>query len=86
MEIPLFWRDEQSGVLAPAVGRYLSGEPLSTNDIALLRVYLRQWICSPVWQCDDDIAALRDMADSITSRAQIALWLDRALQIGIDPL
>jgi hypothetical protein len=82
---PGYWRSEQSGVLKPSVERYLLNAELSIRDIALLRNYIRQWICSPVWDGHDELAALRDMVDSLTSRKQIDLWTERANDMGIDP-
>lgn len=82
---------EQSGSLAPAVERYLRHEPLSPQDISLLRAYIRQWIMSPSWDlnphpsADDLLKPLRDMVDSLTSRKQIDLWTKRAIDAGVDP-
>ena len=83
-EIPGFWMNETSGVLKPAVERYLRDEPLSANDIAALRAYLRQWIMKGDFR-GPEIQGLRDMIDSLTSREQIHLWTERALDAGIDP-
>jgi hypothetical protein len=82
--VPGYWQSETSGDLRPSVERYLVGTQLSTRDIALLRNYIRQWICSPVWDGHEEVSALREMVDSLTSRAQIDLWTERALDIGID--
>ena len=49
MRPPGYWRNESSGVLAPAVKRYLAGESLTLREIGLLRAYFRQWVDSPVW-------------------------------------
>jgi hypothetical protein len=86
---PHYWRQETSGVLAPAVERFLNHRPLSPDDIAALRAYIRQWICNPVWDgCPYGTAGLdglRDMVDSLNTRKQIAQWTWRALDLGIDP-
>lgn len=80
---------ETSGVLIPAVKRYLQGVDITGQDLAALRAYVRQWIYSPVWDCNPNgtgsVAGLRDMVDSITTRAQLDLWTERAGDIGIDP-
>ncbi|MEI9971101.1 MAG: hypothetical protein WDO73_03055 [Ignavibacteriota bacterium] len=47
---PKFWMYETSGVLRPAIEAYLHNRPMTVGQIALMRVYLRQWIMSPVWQ------------------------------------
>ncbi|HYJ44057.1 MAG TPA: hypothetical protein VEW06_06335 [Xanthobacteraceae bacterium] len=83
MNAPGYWLYETSGVLQPAVRSYLRGDDLSAGQIAALRAYLRQWIYAPVWE---DVAELRASTDGLTSRAAIAAWLDRANELGIDPL
>jgi hypothetical protein len=75
---------ETSGVLRPAVERYLRGERLSLRDIGALRAYLRQWITKGDFR-GPEIAGLRNMVDSLTSREQIELWTERAMHVGIDP-
>lgn len=82
---PAFWMNETTGVLRPAVERYLAGEPLTVSEIASLRAYLRQWINCPTW-AGPDIDWLRQSINGLTSRATIDAWLDRALESGIDPL
>jgi hypothetical protein len=84
MSAPGFWMDETSGVLRPAVESYLYGEPLSDQQIAALRAYLRQWIAAP-WQ-GPGIERLRGKVDRLQSREAINDWLDDALVEGLDPL
>lgn len=90
MTAPGYWMRETSGVLKPAVERYLRGESLLPSDIAVLRSYLRQWINSPVWDENPHggaatLSSLRDLVDSLTSRKQIELWTERAVEMGLDP-
>lgn len=85
MSTPGYWMYETSGVLRPAVEAYLKGEYMTPQQIAALRAYLRQWIDAPDWR-GPEIDGLRDGIDSLHSRAQIATWLNKALDVGIDPL
>ena len=93
--VPHFWRQEVSGVLQPVVERYLTDrESMSLHDIALMRVYVRQWIVSPVWDANPsldgcsraELERLRKAVDDIRTVADIHDWLHQALDIGIDPL
>jgi hypothetical protein len=65
--------------------RYRRGDALSARDIAVLRVWLRSWI-------DDrhrrTIGADRLYAeiDQILTRAGVDWWIERARDVGIDPL
>lgn len=83
--VPGYWMNETSGVLRPAVEAYLRGEALTPGNIAAIRAYLRQWMNAPAW-FGPGIAELQQGVDGLTSRAAIRAWLDRALELGIDPL
>jgi hypothetical protein len=80
---PGYWMNETSGVLRPAVEAYLLGEPMSEEEIAAMRAYLRQWIAGFFGAGAADLAG---RVDKLTSRAAIEDWLDDATEIGIDPL
>ncbi len=91
---PDYWMHETSGVLQPAIEAYLAGGPMTDEQIAAMRAYLRQWIMAPGWDANPDasllyrqkIALLRRWVDSLTSREVIKGWLSEAEKIGIDPL
>lgn len=83
--VPGYWLYETSGVLRPAVEAYLTGRPLSGEQIAALRAYLRQWIAAD-WRGGAELAELRAAIDGLTNREAIKAWLDRAEPLGIDPL
>lgn len=83
--LPGYWMAESTGALRPAIEAYLSGGPVSADQIAALRAYLRQWIFAPVW-LGNDLIELRRRIDGLTSREAISAWLADALEIGIDPL
>lgn len=82
---PGYWRNETSGVLAPAVKAYLEGDELTPQEIAALRGYFRQWVNAPAF-VGADVEALRTQVDGLTSRQAIERWLDKAIDAGIDPL
>ncbi len=83
---PAFWRDETTGALAAAIRAYLDNpEALTIREIALLRVYFRQWIAAPSWP-QDVVGDLRTRVDTIFSAADIRAWLRDARAVGIDPL
>ncbi len=82
---PGYWLYETSGVLRPAVEAYLQGDPMSQDQIRIMRAYLRQWIAAPAW-CGPMIDVLRSMIDGLRTRADIERWLDLALEQNIDPL
>lgn len=79
-----YWMYESSGVLRPAVERYLNGDQLSANDIAAMRTYLRQWIQNGNFR-GLEIKMLREIVDSLNTREQIKEWSDLAMTAGCDP-
>ena len=93
-EIPGYWKFETSGVLRPAIEAFLVGAPMTDEQIAAMRAYLRQWINSPIWDknphATEDyrqwLAMQSRLVDSLTSHATIKVWLAGAVDMGIDPL
>jgi len=92
---PKYWRAETSGVLAPAIERYLlRPKTLTPRDVSLIRAYIRQWIDSPAWDANPhgneaqraNLNELRSLAARITTVADLRHWFDAALDMGIDPL
>lgn len=84
MTVPGYWTNEQSGVLAPVVMRYLAGYWLNAEELGIMRGYLRQWMRG---NFGGPIAAeLRVSLDEITDTASLRAWLDLALEAGVDPL
>src|SRR3954463_11163910 len=71
--------------LRAAIEAYIAGGEMTTFQIAAMRVYLRQWIASPLWP-GSEIEALRRDVDGLQTRAAIDAWLDRAEAMNIDPL
>lgn len=83
--LPGYWQHETSGVLRPAVVAYLHGEPMTPEQIAAMRTYLRQWIFAPAWR-GADVNTLRARVDGLVSVDSIDRWLRDAVECGIDPL
>jgi hypothetical protein len=93
-DAPKYWRAETSGVLEGPIMRYLEGKALSAGDLALIRIYLKQWIDSPAWLMNPHesganrqaIIKLRQQVRLISRVEDLSAWLHAALELGIDPL
>jgi len=83
--LPGYWMWETSGVLRPAIEAYLRGVEMTPEQIEAMRAYLRQWIMSPLWT-GETLDFLRASINGLNSRERIGMWLDDALDAGIDPL
>jgi hypothetical protein len=84
-QIPGYWMNESSGQLRPVIEAYLTDQHMTARDVAVMRVYLRQWINDGAW-AGPLIDVLRTQVDEVMDRAGIDRWLNRALDAGIDPL
>jgi hypothetical protein len=85
VDAPGYWMYETSGVLRPVIEAYLHGQPLTLEQIAVMRAYLRQWIAAPGF-IGPEIDELRGRVDGLTSRQAIREWIDDAVSAGADPL
>lgn len=81
---PGFWMNETSGALRPAVERYLNRKTIP-DDIPIMRAYLRQWIAADGFR-GREIAQLRIDVDQIVDLASLDVWIEGALEAGVDPL
>lgn len=82
---PGYWMQERTGVLRPAIEAFLHDQPMTQEQIAAMRAYLRQWINAPVW-LSQTVPFLRAAIDDLTSENAIRAWLFIANDEGIDPL
>jgi hypothetical protein len=87
--------NETGGQLRAAIYLYLNERPkLTVGAIALIRIYLVQWIDSPVWDQNPDHTGetlveldwLRRQAHSIATVGDIDRFLKQATAAGMDPL
>lgn len=98
---PLYWGNEQSGVLPSAVMAYFAyktnhGPALLRGQWKLIIEYATYYINAPCW--DDNphhdeetraqLAALRERAKRLTpeTEQEFDAWIKDCLEIGIDPL
>lgn len=91
--LPLNWRDEISGELPKAVSAYLDnridGKKMSFFHTNLVCDYMRHYINAPCWdnpEFTDELLALRDLAKRLSSPQEVADWIRKAMEIGLDPL
>jgi hypothetical protein len=83
--MPGYWMHETSGTLKPAIMAYLDHAEMTPDQIALMRLYLGQWVWDGPWQ-GPNIDLLRATVGSLTTRKNIDSWLEVAEREGIDPL
>lgn len=97
LELPLYWRDDVTGMLIAAVDSYLAyrvdkGPAPNPQQTELLRNYCEHYINAPAWTTtcrdafDEELARLRDRIRDLRSADEIAAWIVDCMDIGLDPL
>jgi len=95
LELPLYWRDEQTGVLPAAIWAYIEHgadktkpEP-NADQLALIIDYAQYFIKAPCWDMSEvfatELSKLREQATKLQSVADIHAWIFDCMEIGIDP-
>ncbi|MEH2157409.1 hypothetical protein [Nostoc sp.] len=89
MGLPLNWRDETSEELPRVVFKFFSSQHLTADEISLIAEYCQHYINAPCWDAaggfPDELAALRQSANSLSTVGEITQWINACLEIAIDP-
>jgi hypothetical protein len=92
-DAPKYWMYESSGVLKPAVEKYLNGKWLTRAELGAMKAYLRQWVDSPSWDLspvtEDDrteLQSLRLRVADIHTAGDMQEAIDVMIELGMDPL
>jgi hypothetical protein len=90
LNTPLYWGNEQSGMMRDAVAAYYNGA-MSGSQVELLREYLIYYINAPCWQVAEEeqekFKKLKQEATTLTTVEQFNHWLYECLvSFGLDPL
>ena len=94
---PLYWRNEQSGVLPDAIWAFINFQADRTNpepterQLKICRAYLDYYIFAPCWDFPDnafaeELSALREKVKNLQTPDDISQWIFKCLELGIDPL
>jgi hypothetical protein len=87
-EVPLpphFWMDEQTGTLATAVEVYLRNDPLTTAQLDLLRLYVRQYLERAVIAADANRKKLLTRLDRLRNVNELHDYVEELAEWGVEP-
>jgi hypothetical protein len=96
--LPLYWKDEQSGVLPAAIWAFINhkvdgAEAPTADQIKLIRDYFTHYINAPCWSanCEDNemsgiLTEARGMVGKIETAIDIDRFISKCMEIGLDPL
>jgi hypothetical protein len=82
---PRFWMEEQTGALAEAVETYMRSEPLSEQQLDLLRLYLRQYIERAVLSVGTNRNKLLARIEKLRRTSDIERFADELAECGVEP-
>jgi hypothetical protein len=96
-QVPLYWMNEQSGILKESIQAFLEAgmgkSEISPEQFELVRGYLEYVIKAPCWQepplpekGTPTLAELRREIVEAKTTKELDAWLHRCLKLGIDPL
>ncbi|MDB6022911.1 MAG: hypothetical protein JWQ04_2768 [Pedosphaera sp.] len=95
--VPLYWRNETSGVLPAAVEAYLNAclylSPITDEQLKLVADYCDYYINAPCWaenvqpdgEMRDELNRLIAGAKTLESVEHIQRWIRQCLDLGLDP-
>ncbi len=79
---PRFWMEEQTGVLENAVETYLNGDPLSSAQLAAIKVYLKQFVERAPLAGDAKVHLLVQKIDRLRTTREIEDFADEVAEFG----
>ncbi len=96
---PLYWQHEVTGRLRLAFLAYLSGSP-TADELHTVIAYIQHHIHAPCWletlpleegetpdeEFNNEIRALRALSLTLVTAQDVRQYIDRAMDIGLDPL
>jgi hypothetical protein len=81
---PRFWMEETTGALNEAVDTYMNGEKLSTEQINLIRLYLRQYIERALLSGEANKKLLLSKIDKLKTTTDIERYADELSEYGAE--
>lgn len=82
---PRFWMEETSGQLAEAVEVYMRDEPLSSAQLDLLRLYLRQYLERAVMAGEEQRQRFLNRIEKLRKTRDIERLAGELSEFGVEP-
>ncbi|OAN45518.1 hypothetical protein A6A03_14225 [Chloroflexus islandicus] len=82
---PRFWMEETTGRLAAAVERYMQGEPLTADQLEVIKLYLTQYLERAVIEGSADRKRLLSRIDRLRTTRDIERFADELSEVGVEP-
>jgi hypothetical protein len=86
LNTPLYWGNEQTGVLQAAILAYFEHKTTS-EQLQIVLDYCRYVINAPCWKGPDGVVeAVQKQASEMRTQEDIDVWIEACMELGIDPL
>ncbi|WP_322493860.1 hypothetical protein [Chloroflexus sp.] len=82
---PRFWMEETTGRLATAVERYMQGEPLTADQLEVIKLYLTQYLERAVIEGSADRKRLLSRIERLRTTRDIERFADELSEVGVEP-
>ncbi|HMO59859.1 MAG TPA: hypothetical protein PKC19_21105 [Roseiflexaceae bacterium] len=82
---PHFWMTEQTGKLADAVEAYFNGERLASHQIAVIKLYLTQYVERAMLTPDARRDLLLQQIARLRTTREIERFADHVADFGVEP-
>ncbi len=82
---PRFWMEEITGKLAAAVEQYMQGEPLTSDQLEIIKLYLKQYLERAVIDSSADRKRLLSRIDRLRTTRDIERFADELSEVGVEP-
>ncbi len=89
MEPPYNWRSDTSGQIQEAIHAYRAQLELNGLQIFIIVDYLSHWVLAPCWDMlvfEMDLKRLRLSVHSLSTVEEIHAWVQKAMDLGMNPL
>ncbi len=81
---PRFWMEEQTGLLSAAVEAYLDGQRLKPDQLAVIKVYLKQYVERAVLAGAAKVPLLVSKIDKLKSNGDLERFADEVAELGAE--
>jgi hypothetical protein len=81
---PRFWMEETTGALSEAIDSYMNGEKLTSEQLNLIKLYLRQYIERAVLSSDANKKLLLSKIDKLKTTADVERYADEISEYGAE--
>lgn len=82
---PHFWMTEQTGKLSEAMEEYFAGQKLSPQALALIKLYLRQYLERAMMTGDAQRDRLIQRMEKLKTTKEIEDFADEIAEYGVEP-